>query len=147
MLYVTHDQTEAMSLADRVVVLDKGQVLQVGAPDEIYRRPISPRVARMLGSPPINLMTQEQARQIGWAQFIQPSHKTLGIRPEHLRLRPSPGGSARVTLLERLGPMTVLRLDSHGVAMRANVDPSLAVSLGDTFDVSVSPADVIAWTS
>jgi ABC-type sugar transport system ATPase subunit len=141
MLYVTHDQTEAMSLADRVIVLDEGRILQAGAPDEIYRRPNSPRVARMFGSPPINLLSEDEARRLG----LVPAFPTIGIRPEHVRLKSNPTGLARSTLIERLGPMTVVRLDARGVALRAVTDPSRPVSLGDTFDVHVAPDDVIGW--
>ena len=141
MLYVTHDQTEAMSLADRVIVLDEGRILQIGAPDEIYRRPASPRVARMFGSPPINLLDAEAARTLG----IAIAHHTVGIRPEHVRLKVSATGAARATLIERLGPMTVVRLDAHGVALRAVTNPSMTVTLGDVFEVSVEADDVIGW--
>ncbi len=141
MLYVTHDQTEAMSLADRVIVLDEGRILQSGAPDEIYRRPTSPRVARMFGSPPINLLDAEEARRIGIAN----ASRTIGIRPEHVRLKRIAAGAARASLIERLGPLTVVRLDAHGVSLRAVTDPSMPVKLGDAFDVSVEPEDVIRW--
>jgi multiple sugar transport system ATP-binding protein len=141
MLYVTHDQTEAMSLADRVIVLDGGRILQAGAPDEIYRKPASPRVARMFGSPPINLLSADEARRVGLACDAA----TIGVRPEHVRLKPSPAGAARSTLVERLGPMTVVRLDAGGVALRAVTDPSMPVDLGATFDVHIAPEDVIGW--
>ena len=141
MLYVTHDQTEAMSLADRVIVLDEGRILQTGAPDEIYRKPVSPRVARMFGSPPINLLDADEARRLG----VATGSRTIGIRPEHVRLKPNAAGSARSTLIERLGPMTVVRLDARGVALRAVTDPSMAVALGEAFEVHVAPEDVIGW--
>ena len=141
MLYVTHDQTEAMSLADRVIVLDEGRILQTGAPDEIYRRPASPRVARMFGSPPINLLDAADARRLG----IITASRTIGVRPEHVRLHPTATGFARATLIERLGPMTVVRLDARGVSLRAVSDPSVPVRLGDAFEVSVSPDDLNGW--
>ena len=141
MLYVTHDQTEAMSLADRVIVLDEGRILQTGAPDEIYRRPASPRVARMFGSPPINLLVADEARRLG----VTSAHRTIGIRPEHVRLTRSATGPARATLIERLGPMTVVWLDVAGLSLRAVTDPSTPLYLGDAFDVRVEPEDVIVW--
>jgi multiple sugar transport system ATP-binding protein len=141
MLYVTHDQTEAMSLADRVIVLDEGRILQTGTPDEIYRKPVSPRVARMFGSPPINLLNAEAARRLG----IASPQRTIGIRPEHVRLKPNPTGAARSTLIERLGPMTVVRLDVNGIAVRAVIDPIMPVGLGQTFDIDVEERDVIGW--
>ena len=141
MLYVTHDQAEAMSLADRVIVLDEGRILQTGAPDEIYRRPASPRVARMFGSPPINLLDADEARRLG----ITSASRTIGIRPEHVRLRRNESGPARSTLVERLGPMTVVRLDVRGVVIRAAIDPTEPVALGGVFDIAIDQGDVTGW--
>ena len=141
MLYVTHDQTEAMSLADRVIVLDEGRILQTGSPDEIYLKPASPRVARMFGSPPINLLDVAAAHALG----VSSASRTIGIRPEHVRLEPNAAGAARSTLIERLGPMTVVRLDAAGVSLRAVTDPSTPVALGDRFDLVIDQRDVIGW--
>ena len=82
MIYVTHDQVEAMTLADRIVVLNAGRVEQVGAPLELYNDPANPFVAGFIGSPQMNFL---EAAPLG-----QPG-KTLGIRPEHLDLHPEAG--------------------------------------------------------
>jgi len=141
MLYVTHDQIEAMGLADRIVVLDKGRVLQIGTPQEVYAKPASPRVARMLGSPPINLLTPAE-----FSSFLgQPpaSVGTLGIRPEHITLRT--GGPAKVRLVERLGAITVLVLNYAGIDLRVTVGPIVDVKIGDDFTPSVDPGRVLQW--
>ncbi len=78
MVYVTHDQVEAMTMADRIVVLDKGAVAQVGSPLELHNRPNGLFVARFIGSPTMNLVTGESAARRGAA--------TIGVRPEHLQL-------------------------------------------------------------
>jgi multiple sugar transport system ATP-binding protein len=152
MLYVTHDQTEAMSLADRVVVLDRGKVLQTGKPDEVYFRPNSPRVARMLGSPPINLLDREEASRLGIApaperQASAPA-ETFGLRPEHVALVPVADrpGRARVLVAEHLGPVTVLLLEAHGVRLRSTVPPTHPARFGDTYDLRVDPDNVLAWS-
>ncbi|MDB5622227.1 MAG: sugar transporter ATP-binding protein, partial [Devosia sp.] len=78
MIYVTHDQVEAMTLADRIVVLNAGKVEQVGTPLELYERPVSLFVAGFIGSPKMNLLTGALAAKFGAS--------TIGVRPEHLTL-------------------------------------------------------------
>ena len=100
MIYVTHDQTEAMTLADKIVVLRDGQVEQVGSPMELYNNPANQFVAGFLGSPAMNFLQK--------APLDIPAGGALGIRPEHLR--PSDGGRIKgsVTHVERLGGDTNL---------------------------------------
>jgi ABC-type sugar transport system ATPase subunit len=140
MLYVTHDHIEAMSLADRIVVLDAGRVLQVGEPDEVYSRPASPRVARMLGSPPINLLTQSQAVSLGL-----PAAKTVGVRPEHVSLRADPQGNARALVVEHLGPMTVTLLEVGELRLRASSPPSVDIEQGQRCHIHIDPSRVLRW--
>ena len=83
MIYVTHDQVEAMTMADRIVVLNAGRVEQVGAPMELYERPRSLFVAGFIGSPKMNFMTEAVAAKLGAA--------TIGVRPEHLTLSTDQG--------------------------------------------------------
>ena len=83
-VYVTHDQIEAMTLADRIGVLDRGQLVQIGAPREIYQAPANLEVARRLGSPPINLLPVD-----AFGPIVAPADATtIGIRPEDVRDRP-----------------------------------------------------------
>src|SRR5216684_301338 len=79
-IYVTHDQVEAMTMADRIVVLNAGSIEQYGSPLELYERPANLFVAGFIGSPRMNLIGQEVAVRYGAA--------TIGIRPEHLRIAP-----------------------------------------------------------
>ncbi|OHX16761.1 sn-glycerol-3-phosphate ABC transporter ATP-binding protein UgpC [Chromobacterium amazonense] len=118
-LYVTHDQVEAMTLADRVIVLNKGHIEQIGAPDEIYDRPASTFVASFIGSPGMNLLDAEadprgerlllgdgSALTLPQARSELAGRKLrVGIRPEHLRLGGEPGLSLslRVDSIEMLG--------------------------------------------
>jgi multiple sugar transport system ATP-binding protein len=126
MVYVTHDQVEAMAMGDRIVVLEKGAVRQVGTPREIYDEPADTFVATFLGSPPMNLLEEADA--------------IVGFRPE--RLVPAAAASAdalplsvRVTLVEYLGAERIVhgrvaggRFDGRRVAARlpALVDADLA---------------------
>src|SRR5690606_6594028 len=95
-IYVTHDQTEAMTLGDRVAVLDRGRIRQVGPPQEVYARPADTVVARFLGSPPINLVP-------GGGVLGGTEDLTIGVRPEDLVLDAAGPVEATVEVVERLG--------------------------------------------
>jgi multiple sugar transport system ATP-binding protein len=103
MVYVTHDQVEAMTMADRIVVLDKGSIMQVGSPLDLYNKPDNLFVAGFIGSPKMNFITGAPATALG-------AH-TIGIRPEHLRLGAGPH-EGHVLLSEHLGSDTFLHLDA-----------------------------------
>jgi ABC-type sugar transport system ATPase subunit len=125
-VYVTHDQEEAMTLADRIVVMRDGRIEQVGTPMEIYYEPVNQFVASFFGSPAMNLITGEVRRKPGGPVFtfggsdvpldgmgeIPDGPVTLGVRPEGVRLAGVVGGHpARVTLVEPLGKETLVYLD------------------------------------
>jgi ABC-type sugar transport system ATPase subunit len=122
MIYVTHDQVEAMTMANKIVVLNAGRIEQVGSPMELYDHPVSPFVAGFIGSPKMNLFDGRIAEALGC--------KTYGIRPEHLLLSPTEGKwSGRVKHIERLGADTIVYLDVAGLGQliaRAAGDASLA---------------------
>lgn len=145
-VYVTHDQAEAMALADRIGVMDRGRLLQVGTPLEIYRRPRNTFVATFIGSPPMNLLRcrfqpaeavlvleDGQALALGERGealrrvFREGERLWLGVRPEHLALAEGPGPthlSARVYAVEPLGVETLItvQIDAERIAMRLSVD-------------------------
>ena len=100
MIYVTHDQTEAMTLADKIVVLRDGRVEQTGSPMELYNNPANQFVAGFLGSPSMNFLTRSVAGL--------PQGTTLGVRPEHLALADDGQIKGRITHVERLGGDTNL---------------------------------------
>ncbi|OWV92776.1 hypothetical protein ATY81_16630 [Rhizobium sp. R72] len=86
-VYVTHDQMEAMTLADRLVVLNGGQIEQVGTPIELYEKPVTTFVATFIGSPSMNLLeTSDRGFSLGPGMTLPPGTATLGIRPEDLHL-------------------------------------------------------------
>jgi ABC-type sugar transport system ATPase subunit len=107
MVYVTHDQVEAMTLADRIVVLRDGRIEQVGAPMQLYRNPVNAFVAGFIGSPAINLLAVRQL-----PDWHGPANaERVGVRPEHWQLcgRDEAGAlAATVTLVERLGAISYL---------------------------------------
>jgi ABC-type sugar transport system ATPase subunit len=104
MIYVTHDQVEAMTMADKIVVLNAGRIEQVGSPMDLYNAPVSAFVAGFIGSPKMNLYSGAAAAAMGCA--------TYGIRPEHLILTTEdPRWTGTVRHVERLGADTVVYLD------------------------------------
>jgi multiple sugar transport system ATP-binding protein len=106
MIYVTHDQVEAMTLADKIVVLNAGKIEQVGAPMELYNRPANEFVAGFIGSPKMNFI---DAAKLGESQA-----KTVGVRPEHLTVDANSGAwKGTVIHAEHLGADTNLYVDTE----------------------------------
>jgi len=106
MIYVTHDQVEAMTLADKIVVLNSGAIEQIGSPMELYNRPANTFVAGFIGSPQMNFIPAERLGQSG--------AKTVGIRPEHITLSRDQGTwAAKVIHVEHLGADTIIYLESE----------------------------------
>ena len=126
MVYVTHDQVEAMTMADKIVVLNRGNIEQVGSPLELYRSPRNLFVAGFIGSPKMNFIKGQNAAQMN-------AH-TIGIRPEHVLLSIESGDwKGRVMVAEHLGSDTFLHVDVEGIGMvtaRSNGD--FASKAGDT---------------
>ena len=114
MIYVTHDQTEAMTLADRIVVLKGGEVAQIGTPLELYRAPANDFVAGFIGGQTMNFLTPEQGRALLSAQAaaIPAEAATLGIRPEHLVLAPAgqAGLTGRIDVVEEFGEFALYHI-------------------------------------
>ena len=110
MIYVTHDQVEAMTLADRIVVLRDGRIEQIGAPMELYERPQNTFVAQFIGSPKMNFFRDSDVDAGSRARF---SHETtLGVRPEHLRICAEEPAlvSGRLELIEQFGEYALAHL-------------------------------------
>ncbi|MBN9077500.1 MAG: hypothetical protein BGN87_07735 [Rhizobiales bacterium 65-79] len=150
-VYVTHDQVEAMTMADRIVVLDKGRIAQSGTPLELYDRPANRFVAEFIGSPAINLFpcdvkegrvllaSDDGAIDIGPAAAVEDGIE-LGVRPEHMRPVESGGVSGTVQVIENLGAETYVILNAAGrdVCWRIAGRPQVAV--GDRLRLGFDPA-------
>ena len=126
MIYVTHDQVEAMTMADKIVVLNAGNIEQVGSPMELYKTPKNLFVAGFIGSPKMNMIEGAPAEKYG--------AKTIGIRPEHLNISTSSGDwKATVGVAEHLGSDTFLHAQADGVGtINVRADGEVAVKHGDT---------------
>jgi multiple sugar transport system ATP-binding protein len=108
MIYVTHDQVEAMTMADKIVVLNRGNIEQVGSPLELYKNPRNLFVAGFIGSPKMNLVSGGAAQTLG--------APTIGVRPEHVLLSHESGDwKGRITVAEHLGSDTFLHVDVEGI--------------------------------
>ena len=132
-VYVTHDQTEAMTLADKIVVLNDGRIEQVGTPDELYENPKTLFVAGFLGSPPMNFLS---GTMVGLGADV-----TVGVRPEKLRLEPRGGDDlrieARLELVEYLGSSALFHCSAAGVnlVVETQGDGKPRPAPGSTIDV------------
>ena len=127
-LYVTHDQIEAMTMADRIGVMNEGALIQLGTPREIYEKPNSAYVASRLGTPAINLIPAEIL-----GDEAPPQVRTLGLRTEHIRISSTdrPGPRAEVHWVEHLGDQNHvhLKLATHSLVTLA--DPIQPLKAGD----------------
>ena len=103
MVYVTHDQAEAITMADQVVLMKEGRVEQSGTPREIYERPATTFVAGFIGTPPMNLLSLSDLLAVADHSSAATDMTTVGIRPEHVRLANSGGITARVEHVEYMG--------------------------------------------
>jgi multiple sugar transport system ATP-binding protein len=132
MIYVTHDQTEAMTLADKIVVLYEGTIQQAGRPIDLYDRPANLFVAGFIGSPKMNFIAGDEARCAG--------AKTLGVRPEHVTIAAADARwSGVVRHAERLGSDTFLYVRTQTAGeLTVRVVGKTELEVGD--DVGLSPA-------
>ena len=159
MVFVTHDQAEALSMADRIVVLCEGRILQIGTPREIYERPASPVVARQLGQPAINLLPVRRAEgqwragdgtPLMRADATGPGERLLGIRPEHVSLSLSLSGAETtpegvVRVVEYTGPTTTLLVDWLGGSIHIIVPRRATVRPGDRVHPRIDPERAVLF--
>jgi len=155
MIYVTHDQVEAMTMADRIVVLNQGRVEQVGSPLELYHQPLNKFVAGFIGSPTMNFIEVKVTQVSGQGVAVQlpggatmtipvaaanvsaGDTVTLGARAEHLKVAPSGALAGPVMVVERLGGLTYLYVQ---------LTPANLFIVHEDGDVPVKVQDVVAVT-
>jgi multiple sugar transport system ATP-binding protein len=162
-IYVTHDQVEAMTLGDRVVVMRDGRVQQVGDPIELYNQPANRFVAGFIGSPALNFAEVRIVAENGgvWAESdgirvqvpapLAPrlgpyagKEVTLGIRPEDLRIAGAGDAdalsvAATVEVIERLGSEILLDVTVGGTTMVASVEPTAATKVHERIRLALNP--------
>jgi multiple sugar transport system ATP-binding protein len=132
-LYVTHDQVEAMTLASRVGVIRDGRLLQVGTPREIYENPADRYVASRLGTPQINFLPVSAAPEVP----APPGTESIGIRTEHVQIVSRNGGAliGRVHRIEHLGEQNHVHLEYRGLTMITLADPHQPLQAGEEVEL------------
>lgn len=164
-IYVTHDQTEAMTMGDRIAVLNGGEIQQIAAPLELYKTPANRFVAEFIGSPPMNFINVKVKETTHlthpqleltlppvWASTLQPyigTVVTLGVRPEHLSVTSLSPQSlpVEVVLVEALGHETYLSCVLEGQAigasyLQARTSPHQQVQRGDRIGLAINPQEI-----
>jgi ABC-type sugar transport system ATPase subunit len=165
-VYVTHDQIEAMTLADRIAVMNDGEIQQFGTPSELYERPNNKFVAGFIGSPRMNFM-QAKKSDNGWLVLANGCQMhissvlrnvvanfakiEIGVRPENIRIVSDPaevdpaesvGWWASVRLCEELGSETIVHFDSPADALQVKIGREIRISEGEkiglTFDINAA---------
>jgi multiple sugar transport system ATP-binding protein len=156
MVFVTHDQIEAMTMADRIVVMQSGTVQQYDTPETVYERPSNQFVAGFIGSPAMNFFPVElRGEHIVFShdgtvvplngecggRLRAAGNGVLGIRPEHFALvaDPADGIAVNIRLVEPLGSDTLIHFDVAGASAIARVDPSLRPKVGDRLRLRPQP--------
>jgi ABC-type sugar transport system ATPase subunit len=136
MVYVTHDQTEAMTLADRIVVLRAGRIEQVGAPLDLYNRPANRFVAGFIGAPSMNFLPA--------SMFAGIDAHEVGIRPQHMRRAGDgePSIQATVSLIESLGSETVVHAEAGGKRVLAVLPGQQALAAGEPIALAYDARDL-----
>ena len=157
-IYVTHDQVEAMTLADRIVILRGGEIEQVGSPDDVYDTPASLFVGGFVGSPAMNFVRARRdgdalvmvdGSRLPLASLERPvdgigAEVIVGIRPEHFAATDNPTASltGAVSLVEPLGADTLVQLDVEGTTVTARVTPHFRPKVGERLSIRFDPARV-----
>jgi multiple sugar transport system ATP-binding protein len=147
-LFVTHDQTEALTMADRIGVLNEGRLIQVGKPEEIYDQPATTFVARLVGTPRINvfeaapengrMMIQDSELHLATPGTKLPASFLVGIRPEDVDPDPDGPFSGRVILTEPLGVETILHIQSGRKTIISLVAGMTDIQVGQSIRFSIT---------
>jgi len=158
MIYVTHDQIEAMTLADRIAIMKGGKIMQLGTPNEIYNHPKNLYVADFIGSPSMNFLNGELKDTkftngslelpMGSYQFIKKTNLknvTIGIRPEHIITgelsRKAPViTNVTINLVEPMGSDTLVYANLSDVQIRIRMEGNAKVKIGDRLEIGINPS-------
>jgi len=160
MIYVTHDQTEALTFADKVVVMHDGRVVQIGRPDELFARPAHVFVGHFIGSPGMNVLPAEVAGRAarvgghviplgrGYPPLNGGEKIEIGVRPEFATLAPAGAGGVpvRVKRVDDLGRVRIAKVELSGLPMAATVPEALNV-VGEDASLMFDPAMVHVYVN
>jgi len=162
-VFVTHDQAEALAMADRIAVMDKGKIRQVGTPKEVFQRPVNTFVANFIGSTPMNLLpgvVSGDVVQIAGQELPLPAdvrdavsagqEVVFGARPEYLVFSPSSVPESlqgEVTVVENLGTAALVTLEAEGLSVAVTVPEGAEPELGDKGWVTTTPGRVLIYAA
>ena len=146
-VYVTHDQVEAMTMADRIVVMKDGHILQVGTPTDLYENPVDVFTARFIGSPSMNLVPGRKNGK--GVELASGGDILVGVRPHDLTaaIEKADGGlelTGTVTAVEPLGPETLVHLDVDGSAVIATAPGKFIPAPGSTLTCRAAPGQPLS---
>jgi len=159
-VYVTHDQIEAMSMADRICVMDKGKVLQIGPPMEVYERPATRFVAGFIGSPSMNFLAAEGRLAAGAAEIrvsgarlampvtrepLTAAEAVLGARPEHIVIADDGPLRGRVFAIEYMGARQLVTIDTAAGRLRVRAPNTVRVSDGETVGLAFDAERIVVF--
>lgn len=159
-VYVTHDQHEAMMMADRIMVMNQGEILQIDTPERMYNFPNCKFVGEFIGTPPMSFLRVEGTVRVtdktiaiqGVSVGIPRTHETapsvlLGLRPEHVALVSSGGIPGAVKAVEYLGSHQIVTLETSSGVVRARVDKNLSVRLDDAAQALPDASRVLLYNA
>jgi len=159
-VYVTHDQIEAMSMADRICIMDQGEILQIGKPMEVYDRPATRFVASFIGSPAMNFLAAQGgiapgAREIRVngatiaipqaLESLDTAEAVLGARPEHIRIDDHGPLRGRVFAVEYMGARQLVTVDTEAGRVRVRAPNTVKVAPGETVGLAFDPERVVVF--
>jgi multiple sugar transport system ATP-binding protein len=159
-VYVTHDQLEAMSMADKIAVMNHGVVEHIDGPQQIYDRPATMFVADFIGSPPMNLLELEGSLRRGDSSIsyfetrlnvpeIHEDRETgalaLGVRPEHISISDAGSLRGRVFAVEYLGTNQIVTIDIDRAKVKARLPSTIVAKIGETVGVSFQPQKLVVF--
>lgn len=144
LVYVTHDQEEAMSVSDQIAILDNGTIQQIGAPHDVYDKPDNFYVANMLGAPAINVVPADEGINDIFLKGMPliKGASSIGIRPESLQLN-SEAGNGRISSVEPMGATTIVTVAANGQNWKAALRGQPVLNVGDAVSFSVDPDQII----
>lgn len=141
LVYVTHDQEEAMSVSDKMAILEEGVVRQIGAPHELYDAPGSIYVASMLGAPAINLFDAQlvgNEKPVNLHGGLPAQTQTIGVRPENVAVIDQ-DGPFEIRDIEPMGATTVVSVEAQGIVLKASLRGQPSFRIGQKVQASVQP--------
>jgi len=143
-VYVTHDQTEAMTMGDRIVLMNHGKIMQIGTPDEIYYIPQNLFTAEFIGSPKINIFDSKNFKTFSNEMVINPKSKNVAVRPDYIRLKKD-GEIGKLENIENLGHEYLYHFSIDGNSYISRENTKNEIEIGQSIGFSIEPDNVLQY--